>query len=365
MNRGTMPIKTWISWSIIALGAFLFLTWNYFVTGLTSDSSHISHLLLFFFGFGFLSSLRAAIYLQREFNGLSGFDGPDKRKGKSRSDIACLFTKAREHIEAGERLDLRNLITAYSAKLGVRTRNVTVVSGMLITIGLLGTVVGLIMTVNGLSTVLDAAGKDYDRLIAGMNETVLGMGTAFYTTFFGALLGGVVLRVLGSELEKSATQLSAEALELGELWLAPVVQAHTSETLAELEARVQSLFGSFDGLGGGIDRVVGIIDARQAALEESINRLAEDTQRAVADTLEKGLADLSDGFAAIAQSLEQGQQPLAESLGRLSEQLARSVEETRKQSDARLQMRATDIAQKLNVAAAMLESLCDPGADAA
>jgi hypothetical protein len=366
MNKKTAtPIKTWLAWSIILLGAFLLLTWQYFVAGLNSDASKISHLLLIFFFGGFISSLRSAIYLQKEFASLSTMAENRDVSSAKPSDVARLFSSAKGLLDKRERVDIHKLITTYGMKLGIRLRNVSVIAGMLITIGLLGTVIGLIITVGGLSSVLNAAGNNYEEMIAGMNRTVMGMGTAFYTTFFGGLLGGVVLRVLGSELEKSASQLAAEAMELGELWLAPLCHEHASETLVQLEDQIQALKASLGGLEGGINDVVGLIDAKKDGLHESMSQLVSEAERSIAEALGKGLEELAAGFASITETIEERQQPLKDGLTRLADEVERSISETRHQSDKRMQMRTSDIAQKLNVAAAMIESLCEPDERAA
>ncbi len=450
-KNAVTPIRTWITWSIIVLGAFLLLTWEYFVAGFSSDASKISHVLVLFFLYGFFSSLRTAIFLQKEFKSLNFME--QSRDCRTDSEIGRLFASAKELLGRGERVDIRNLVSSYGVKLGVRIKNVSVVSGMLITIGLLGTVIGLIITVGGLSDVLTAAGQDYDTMIAGMTETVSGMGTAFYTTFFGALLGGVVLRVLASEVDKSATQLAGDALELGELWLAPLCHEHAGDTLAQIEEQLQSLRDGLTGLGEGIGSVVGIIDSRQEALQQSLDQLVAETERSVAETLnggieqlangftaisqnmeagmskvitstaqsmergaenlaasmaaisqsmeqgtenltsgfaaisenmeqgmtkvvtdaetsiaqamEQGLGQLSSGLAALSQTMDEAQEPLHTSLACLAKEVEQAVAETRRQSDAQLRMRAGDIAQKLNVAASMLESLCPTESDAA
>ena len=356
MNKGTMPIKTWITWSVLALGAFLVLTWNYFVEGFRTDTSRISILLLAFFVYGFISSLLAAIKLQREFKGLSYLIDHMACESNPVSEVGQLFAKVQGKLQKGGRVNFNNLATAYGAKLGVRSRNVSVVSGMLITIGLLGTVVGLIITVNGLSDVLEAAGKDSRLLLEGMNQTVEGMGTAFYTTFFGALLGGVVLRVLSSELDKSNSQLAAETLELGELWAVQDVES-ASDVLEKLESKVQVLSENLETLGAGLSSVSGLVDAKRVELQESLNGMVSATEKSMAEMLEKGIASMGEGFSSISQSLEQGQQPLVEGLDRLSEEVGRAAKETRRQSEISLQTQTSDIARKLNDAANMLKSI--------
>ena len=118
-----------------------------------------------------------------------------------------MFDSALERLRRGDRIEVRNLITAYGARLKGRVDNIGVLAGMLITVGLLGTVVGLIITVTGLDEVLQSNSGDFAEMKAGMTRTISGMGTAFYTTFFGALLGGVVLKVLGAEIEKNSRDI--------------------------------------------------------------------------------------------------------------------------------------------------------------
>ena len=114
-------------------------------------------------------------------------------------------------------------------------RSVSVVSGVLITTGLLGTVIGLIITVSGISNVLNAVGQDYEMMIRGMNKTVEGMGSAFYTTFFGGLLGGVVLRLLSTENSRSASRLIAACEHLGACWIMPLSRRAGRSSSMDLE----------------------------------------------------------------------------------------------------------------------------------
>jgi hypothetical protein len=359
------PIKTWLFWSILVLGAFLLLTWEYFVAGFSSDTSRISHLLLLFFFFGFLSSLRSAIYLQKEFNSLSEMAKKRDFNVSKPSEIACILTSVKSSLDKKEHVEVKNLLSNYGVKLGIRIRNVSVVSGVLITIGLLGTVIGLIITVGGLSTVLNSAGNNYEDMIAGMNRTVMGMGTAFYTTFFGGLLGGVVLRVLGAELEKSAAQLAVEAMDLGELWLAPLCEVRASETLLQLDAEIDSIKQGLWLLGAEVAGISEVISTGKSSLKESLSQLVLETENTIAATLEKGLGQFSDGLDAIAATLEEYQHPLKDGLDRLAGAVEDSISETRRQEQKRNKMRASDIAQKLNIAAAMIDSLYESEKDAA
>ena len=51
------------------------------------------------------------------------------------------------------------------------------------------------MTLTGLTGSLEALGQDQELLMRGLRKAMGGMGTAFYTTLLGSILGGVLLRV--------------------------------------------------------------------------------------------------------------------------------------------------------------------------
>ncbi len=304
---------TWCFWSVVVLTAFLTVTWEYFVAGFTADTSNITWLILAFFIYGFLSSLRVALHLEVEFRSLKQMDDAECVGDPGKSDAVALFSSVEERIRRGDRIDVRNLITAYGAKLKGRVDNIGVISGMLITIGLLGTVIGLIITVTGLDHVLQSDGTDFAEMKTGLNEAVSGMGTAFYTTFFGALLGGVVLKVLSAEMRKSAQVLVADALRFSELYIAPQFAQNASESLNELENRVVVLNDQLTALGSSFGAVVETIDSKQTVLAE-------------------GLSDL---------------------IGNVED----AMNQSSKDAEVRLNTKAADLAGKLNEAAAMLAGL--------
>ena len=63
-KRSVSPIMTWIFWSVIVLGIFVTVTWDYFVAGFTADSSKITLIILLFFILGLWFSLRSALLLE-------------------------------------------------------------------------------------------------------------------------------------------------------------------------------------------------------------------------------------------------------------------------------------------------------------
>ena len=93
-----------------------------------------------------------------------------------------------------------SLITLLYSRMMAKSKMVDILSGVLVTLGLIGTIVGLISMTDGLSATLASLGEDGEAadLLSGMRSTMSGLGTAFNTTLVGAILGSVVLRILNN-----------------------------------------------------------------------------------------------------------------------------------------------------------------------
>jgi|GEM_PF-2286748 len=345
-KKSFSPIMTWMFWSILVLGAFLTVTWEYFVAGFSADTSKITWLILGFFIYGFAASLRVAFYLEAEFKSLKVMDVDQRVTDADASDASAMFDAAMERIRRGDRIEVRNLITAYGAKLKGRVDNIGVVAGMLITIGLLGTVVGLIITVTGLDQVLQSNSADFASMKAGLNKTVSGMGTAFYTTFFGALLGGVVLKVLSAEMKKSAQVLVADALRFSELFIAPQFQKKASESLVALEERITVLQQQLSTLGGSFGEVIETIDSKQSVLASGLGNLVERVEQANRDANERADA-LTKSFSG---SMEETSRQTEERLKAFINAMEQSGDKTSQQSAA-LVAAITESIQSVNASA--------------
>jgi hypothetical protein len=117
---------------------------------------------------------------------------------RCRGVIGELLTSLQMKAQAarGSYLDYSAVMASFSERL--RRRGALVVAGstMLITLGLIGTVVGLIRAMAGLEGVTQSLSDPSADLVAPMSEALGGMSTAFYTTLVGALLGGILLRLL-------------------------------------------------------------------------------------------------------------------------------------------------------------------------
>ena len=308
-----IPIVRWLFLSIILLGSFLFVTWDYFSKGLAEDNSQVSSLILILFIIGMIQSLRVSIlntYELKQLKKLTESRDTSQIKGSMKS----VFENSLKLIDQGDEVDFSSMLKNYQIQYLNIVRSVSVVSGVLITTGLLGTVIGLIITVSGISNVLNAVGQDYEMMIRGMNKTVEGMGSAFYTTFFGGLLGGVVLRLLSTENSRSASRLIAACEHLGACWIMPLSRRAGRSSSMDLEKeffQVKKVLSDFSKEAEAIGiALTGSRNLFEDCLEEAVNH----AQESFVDLISERTKDLSLAFEKINISIQESQIGLRESL---------------------------------------------------
>lgn len=115
-----------------------------------------------------------------------------------------------------------SLVTLLYSRLMARAKIVEILSSVLVSLGLIGTILGLISMTSGLSQTMDSlSGGDAGSLLLGMRQTMSGLGTAFYTTLVGALFGSVVLRVLNNVYTSNVDHLVSYVASTAEVRIVP------------------------------------------------------------------------------------------------------------------------------------------------
>lgn len=150
-----------------------------------------------------------------------------KRSKKSifRSHIESLFVIFKEDVEISQ----DSLIELLHDRLLARNRIAELFASILITLGLIGTIVGLIIMMERLR--VSVAGFDPQgegSLISTLMQpggALSGLDTAFYTTLLGAIFGGVMLRVLTNVVEANITKYAAHIAELTEVNVLPSMRS--------------------------------------------------------------------------------------------------------------------------------------------
>jgi biopolymer transport protein ExbB/TolQ len=117
-----------------------------------------------------------------------------------------------------------NLVTLLQARLLSKTKVVDFASSILVTLGLVGTIIGLIQSAGGLGDVLRAMSAGDTSILAGVDEALEGMGLAFYTTLLGAILGGVCLRLLSNLVDANIDHVVSHIAELTEIYILPILR---------------------------------------------------------------------------------------------------------------------------------------------
>lgn len=355
------PFIRWILLTTALIVPFVVLTWEYFSTGLATDTSGIIYVILGLFAYGIAHSFRNALWITRE---RAAFVRMEKIKEahNDNSDLVSIFKKGVDALEAGSQINFDTLLTVYSAKQSAKIRSVSATSAILITAGLLGTVIGLVITISGISEILGAAGENYEEMLSGLNKTVQGMGTAFYTTFFGGLLGGIVLKALAAENEKAANRLTADALQCAELWLMPQSRALASKIAGGMQEEVFGLMRTLRELSDGISKTTLIIEDKQAALDKQFENMVHESKAEMSKTLNSGIEEMLDGFNSLVIAVESGHEPIKEKMEDLAVAIndaasatSNAVEETRNAQNKILDGRAIELADKLSKAAELIE----------
>ncbi|MGB0768838.1 MAG: MotA/TolQ/ExbB proton channel family protein, partial [Phycisphaeraceae bacterium] len=117
-----------------------------------------------------------------------------------------------------------NLVTLLQARLLAKTRLVEFCSSILVTLGLVGTIIGLIQSAGGLTEVFTAMTSEEGTLMDGVDAAIGGMGVAFYTTLMGAILGGVCLRLLSNLVDANTEHIVSHIAELTEIYILPILR---------------------------------------------------------------------------------------------------------------------------------------------
>jgi len=204
MNTAYRTFILWMIWGTTAVVVYLGL---YIDTDILSflkhDQSRITWIITVLFLIGILASFILVVVITGERieasiqddiakdKGLMALE-PSRRKQKS---VNRFYDSLKTVAKSNEKPNIEVLLDMELSSYFRMSHAIEVLGNLLITLGLIGTVVGLTLTLSGLTSSLDALGQDQDLLLSGLRKAMGGMGTAFYTTLLGAVLGGVLMRI--------------------------------------------------------------------------------------------------------------------------------------------------------------------------
>lgn len=169
MSWNNLLFYRWMAFNLVGLAILLV----FFVQGLVapvflSDSSHITYVIAALFAYGMVLCGYRVWKTAREINAV-------KSGGKG---------KLRDFVELSARTDRESVKEAFEIKLFARIAFVKYIASSLVTLGLLGTVIGFIIVLTQVPANAVGDTSQVGKLVAILTN---GMGVALYTTLVGAV----------------------------------------------------------------------------------------------------------------------------------------------------------------------------------
>ncbi|HKM87954.1 MAG TPA: hypothetical protein VJX48_05060 [Xanthobacteraceae bacterium] len=245
ISRAKDPLMIWAAYVLVMVVILVATLSRHFRVGVAADTSYFSLVIAGTFLCSFVYSFFMAYRLRQEWKGIDRLDSTIKNSAAGDSVAERLALSIVNH-GSPETANVKDLVDAYYSTQEIPLRTLTVISSLMVTLGLIGTILGLIISVAGLEAIMTQVGVANKNIFGGVKETIQGMAIAFYATLFGAVLGAVVLRMLSLSLTNSLIQMSCglfEYLELLPRSVEAVVQRASRDVLKPLREMEEQLVG--------------------------------------------------------------------------------------------------------------------------
>jgi hypothetical protein len=245
ISRAKDPLMIWGIYVLVMVVILAATLSRHFRTGVSADTSYFSLVIAGTFLCAFIYSFFVAYRLRREWKGIDRLERTIENAAGADSTAERLALSIVNH-GSPETTKVKDLVDAYYSTQEIPLRTLSVISGLMVTLGLIGTILGLIISVAGLEAIMSEVGIANKNIFGGVKETIQGMAIAFYATLFGAVLGAVVLRMLSLSLTNSLIQMSCglfEYLELLPRSVDAVVQRASRDVLKPLREMEEQLAG--------------------------------------------------------------------------------------------------------------------------
>jgi hypothetical protein len=248
-QRALRTFALWMGWCVSALTVFAMLYSKANVIGFVqNDSTRITWIILGMFALGIAVSFIQAMRLTAEWFRAYKIEAMVQKKGiagvtmRGGRHIVDRFTDALRTIaERNGRIDIESLIDVEFSAQHRTSQFVGLLGNLMITLGLIGTVLGMTITMNGLHGALGALGINQNLLVDGLRTAMNGMGVAFYTTLMGSVLGGVLLRVFSWITDASVNGLQDLMIRTYLVYASADLEPSDDRDLRALDASVSQL----------------------------------------------------------------------------------------------------------------------------
>jgi Zn-finger nucleic acid-binding protein len=224
------PSREWLIYFAIISCLVVFAAGRYMLAAVVHDESYLCVVIFCLFLLGLLINYQGIRRLRNEYVCAAVCMLSFRRSGFDEVSVGPAAGILHQHImdlseiaKHDNNFTQDGLITLLYSKMMSHAKIVDILSGVLVTLGLIGTIVGLISMTNGLSDTLASLGDDgkATELLTGMRSTMSGLGTAFNTTLVGAILGSVVLRILNNVYASNVDRLVTYVAATSEVNIVP------------------------------------------------------------------------------------------------------------------------------------------------
>lgn len=227
------PQREWyiLAALLICLVGIMLALWG--LDAFYNDSSGLCILITVLFAVGFARSALDIRFIQQQLElANQQLVAMEAAPGVQMFLKACVPGVFRDHVSnlyeiyrRDNTISQDNLITLLQTRMQARTRFTEQLSAAIVTLGLVGTIIGLVYAVNPLAEAFAPGAKgNTDVIFAKMGEVMESMKTAFYTTLWGAVMGGIALRMLSILVDSASESLVAHIAELCEVHLLPAMR---------------------------------------------------------------------------------------------------------------------------------------------
>jgi len=220
----------------IAINVVMGLTGYYGYTILRSqefsDKTGISYLIIGLFGLFYILNVINTLYYNEEHDLLAQEEIPKynpeiddiefEGSGLLATHVGNL-SDIYNNLNDGE-VNQDRALDIIANRLARREYFVQLGANIMITLGLIGTITGLIIAISGLEDVMTSLGESGKMIIPGLKLALSGMGTAFYTTLFGAILGGFFLKLMHQASSNMADEIIDEIAFRAEIHILPYLK---------------------------------------------------------------------------------------------------------------------------------------------
>lgn len=285
-QRGVRTLALWVAWALACVLVFSSLYKQANIVGfIASDQTRITWIILGLFAMGVALSFGQVALLTAEWSRAYRLEAALARHGllalrlrrRPKRIVERFVADVQRILQAGGEADLDALLETLLAPERRRARFVALVGNLLITLGLIGTVFGMTITMAGLSGALDALGHNNRELVEGLRNAMAGVGVAFYTTLLGAVLGGILLRVFAWIAESSVEGLADLMMRAMlvhasvELATTPAREARAVEReLARLQQRFEEMRMAMQAGAEEMQRLAAAMEQLQQAARHTV-----------------------------------------------------------------------------------------------